>query len=228
MARICLIIPALNEEEAVGKVLADIPAEVFSEIVVVDNNSSDNTASVAAAAGASVILEKQRGYGAACMKGINYLEAREPRPDIVVFLDADYSDYPGESAALIDPILNRDYDFACGSRVLGKREKGAMKWYQLAGNAAATRIIRLFFGGKFTDLGPFRAMKFDRLLDLHMSERTYGWTMEMQIKAVKRGLKYLEVPVSYRPRIGSSKISGTLKGSLLAGYTILRSVLKNL
>ncbi len=228
VAEICIIIPALNEEKSISLVLGNIPCGLASEIIVVDNDSNDATIAAAAASGATVLIEKRRGYGSACMKGISYLKARKPIPDIVLFLDADYSDYPEEAPLLVQPIISGDVDFVVGSRALGKSEKGALKWYQSAGNRTAAGLIRLFYKAKYSDLGPFRAIRFSRLLELDMTEPAYGWTIEMQIKVARHKLRYLEVPVSYRRRIGRSKISGTLKGSLLAGYTILSVVFKNL
>jgi glycosyltransferase involved in cell wall biosynthesis len=228
VVEICAIIPAFNEEDSIARVLAEIPRGIFSEIVVIDNNSSDSTSHVAAEAGATVIFEERHGYGSACLKGIDYLAKRTPHPGIVVFLDADHADHPAECPLLIQPIIENSIDFVLGSRVKGKRQNGAMKWYQLAGNSVITWLIWLFYGVHYTDLGPFRAIKFDSLLNLQMTSRTYGWTAEMQVKAASQRLRYLEVPVSYRPRIGKSKISGTVRGSVTAAGNILHVILGNL
>jgi glycosyltransferase involved in cell wall biosynthesis len=227
MPEIVIIIPALNEERAIGKVLAHIPSNIASEVVVVDNNSSDATAEVARNFGATVVHESRKGYGFACLKGIEYVMSRLQKPDVVVFLDADYSDYPEEVANLIQPIIEQDYDMVIGSRFLGKRQKGAMPWHQVLGNWLATMLINALYGIHYTDLGPFRAIKLDKLLKLDMKEHRYGWTVEMQAKAAKQRLRSFEVPVTYRARIGTSKISGTAKGTLCAGYSILATLLKN-
>jgi glycosyltransferase involved in cell wall biosynthesis len=227
MLEIVVIIPALNEERAVGKVLAHIPGNIASEVVVVDNNSSDATAKVARNFGATVVHETRKGYGFACLKGIEYIMSRPQKTDVVVFLDADYSDYPEEMANLIQPIVQQDYDMVIGSRLLGMREKGAMPWHQVLGNRLAIMLINALYGVHYTDLGPFRAIKFDNLLKLDMKEQKYGWTAEMQAKAAKERLRCLEIPVTYRARIGTSKISGTATGTLCAGYSILATLLKN-
>jgi glycosyltransferase involved in cell wall biosynthesis len=227
MPEIVVIIPALNEEKAIGKVLTHISAKIVSEIVVADNNSSDSTAEIAHSLGATVVHESQKGYGFACLKGMEYILSREKKADIVVFLDADYSDRPEEMRSLIQPIIKQDYDVVIGSRLLGKRDKGAMPWHQVLGNRLAVMLINALYGAHYTDLGPFRAIKWDKLLKLGMKEQTYGWTAEMQAKAARQRLRYLEVPVSYRTRIGTSKIAGTIKGTLHAGYNILATLLKN-
>lgn len=223
-----VIIPAFNEGKSVPLVINDIPAELVSEIVVVNNASSDATAERAKKAGATVIDEPKRGYGNACLKGIDYVKKSKPKPDIIVFLDADYSDNPDEMTKLVKPIIEDDIDLVIGSRALGNRERGAMQPQQIFGNWLATRLMRIFFGAEFTDLGPFRAIKFDKLLAIDMQDRTFGWTVEMQVKALKHGLSYTEVPVSYKKRIGVSKISGTLSGTIKAGYKILYTIFKNL
>jgi glycosyltransferase involved in cell wall biosynthesis len=228
MSEVVVIIPAHDEEQSIGLVLADIPKGIVSEVVVVDNNSRDSTAEIARNAGATVIHEPRLGYGYACLRGIEYVRSKRPTADIAVFLDADYSDYPGEMVDLIQPIVRDDYDMVIGSRLLGKRQPGAMSPYQVFGNRLMTRLIRLFHKARYTDLGPFRAIKFDRLLALEMKEQTYGWTAEMQVKAARQKLRYCEVPAAYRPRLGSSKISGTVKGALLACYCIIATILKNL
>jgi glycosyltransferase involved in cell wall biosynthesis len=220
--RIGVVIPALNEEQAIGRVIADIPAWV-DEIVVADNGSRDGTAQTARAAGARVVTEAERGYGAACQAGIRTLHD----PDIIVFLDGDYSDRPQEMAALIDPIVAGEADLVVGSRVRGTREPGALTPQQRFGNWLACRLIRRIWGATYSDLGPFRAIRADALHSLGLQDRAYGWTVEMQLRTVEEGLRYLEVPVSYRPRIGTSKISGTLRGSLLAGITILTIIVRS-
>ncbi len=226
MTEIAVIIPALNEDQAIGKVLADIPTDLISEVVVADNDSTDSTAEIAQSAGATVVHEPERGYGAACLRGITYLKSRHPRVDIVVFLDADYSDHPEEMVNLVRPIIEHDFDLVIGSRISGKREKSAMPLYQVFGNRIATGLIRLLYGAKFTDLGPFRAIKFDKLLKLSMKDKAFGWTIEMQVKAAKQKLRYSEVPVNYRTRIGTSKISGTVTGALQAASNIIVTLLR--
>lgn len=222
--KIIVIIPALNEEKSLPLVIRDIPKDVVSEIIVVDNGSSDKTFLVAQESGATVLKEGRKGYGYACLKGIEFAE--EKKPDIIVFLDADYSDYPEDIPHLVKPIIEEDYDMVVGSRILGKREKGAMTPQSFYGNKLGTFLIKHFFGFSFTDLGPFRAIKFDKLIDLNMQDKTYGWTVEMQIKAVKKKYKIREVPVNYRVRIGKSKVSGTLKGTIMASYKILLTIFK--
>ncbi|MCA6078052.1 glycosyltransferase family 2 protein [Fulvivirga sedimenti] len=216
-----VIIPAYNEEKSVAHVLSEIPMEIVDEVVVVNNASTDNTRSVAEKAGATVLDESVPGYGKACLTGIEYLAGKPVRPDIVVFMDADYSDYPEELPMVIGPILSGNADLVIGSRALGDRERGSMTPQQVFGNWLATRILYWKYGARFTDLGPFRAIRFDRLLELGMQDKNYGWTVEMQIRAAKQGLSFTEVPVRYRKRIGFSKVSGTLKGTVMAGYKIL-------
>ncbi len=227
---ILVIIPALNEEMSIGKVIADIPQDLVSEVVVTDNASTDRTAEVAAGAGATVLSEKRRGYGYACTKGIHYALSKPAgeRPDIIVFLDGDYSDYPEEMPLLVKPIIEDGFDMIIGSRTAGERERGALLPQALFGNALATALIKWLYGVSFTDLGPFRAVRFDKLLGLGMSDMTYGWTVEMQIKAAKQGLRCGEAPVSYRKRIGVSKVTGTLGGTVRAGYKILWTIFKNM
>ena len=223
--RIAVLIPALNEEASLPYVLADLPKEVVDEIVVIDNGSVDRTAAVARAAGATVISEPHRGYGAACLAGLDYLKSTPP--DIVVFLDADYSDHPDELPTVVRPIIGEGYDFVIGSRTTGKAEPGALLFQSRFGNALATFLIRLLYGFAYSDLGPFRAIRFPQLLALRMTDRTYGWNVEMQIKAVRRKLRITEVPVRYRKRAGGeSKVSGTLRGTLSAGYKILWTVFR--
>jgi glycosyltransferase involved in cell wall biosynthesis len=220
--KIGVVIPALDEEQAIARVIADVPAWA-DEIVVVDNGSRDGTARAARTAGARVVAEAERGYGAACQAGIRALQA----PDIIVFLDGDYSDRPEEMAALIDPIAAGEAEFVVGSRVSGSCGPGALTPQQRFGNWLACRLIRRIWGTACSDLGPFRAIRTDALRALDVRDRAYGWTVEMQLKAAESGLKYLEVPVSYRARIGVSKISGTLRGSLLAGVTILTVIVRS-
>jgi len=221
---ITVIIPAFNEELSIGKVVNDIPRDVVDHVVVVNNNSTDRTSQVAIDAGAIVLDEKRPGYGWACLKGIEH--AKIINTEIIVFLDGDYSDYPQQIPEVISPILNKDFDLVIGSRVLGKREKGSLTPQQRFGNWLATKLIRLFYRAKYTDLGPFRAIKADKLERLKMSDKTYGWTIEMQIKAVKQKMKFCEVPVNYKKRIGVSKVSGTVKGTVLAGIKIIFAVFK--
>lgn len=220
-----VIIPAQNEQDSIGKVIAEIP-KVISEVIVVDNASTDNTAEVAKAAGVTVLTEMRKGYGSACLKGIDYLKSLAEPVDIVVFMDADYSDYPEETELVVDPIIAHDYDLVIGSRALGQREKGSMTFPQVFGNWLATSLLRLFYGVEFTDLGPFRAIKFDKLLQIDMRDTNFGWTVEMQLKAAKKGLKCIEVPVRYRKRIGTSKVSGTIRGAFMAGYKILYTIFR--
>jgi len=219
MQSVDVIIPALDEEVALPLVLRDIPRPPVRRVVVADNGSTDRTAARALANGAELVHEAERGYGAACLKALAHL-ADDP-PEIVVFLDGDYSDHPDEIEALIAPILAGDADLVIGSRARGSRERGALSPQQRVGNAIACRALRLFYGVRYSDLGPFRAIRWQTLQALGMVDRNYGWTVEMQIKAAKRGVRYREVPVSYRRRIGVSKVSGTVRGSLGAGAKIL-------
>lgn len=216
---IAVVIPALNEASSIGRVIADLPAESLREIVVVDNGSTDRTADVARAAGATVLLENRGGYGWACSKGIEYLASNPP--DIVVFLDGDYSDHPDELPAVVQPILDDLADFVIGSRMIGTRDRGALLPQAIVGNTLACGVIRWMSGVRFTDLGPFRAIRYDSLLALDLQEMRFGWTVEMQIKAVKAGLRCAEVPVSYRKRVGVSKVTGTLAGTVKASGRIL-------
>ena len=210
MPLIKVIIPAFNEAESIGLVIQDIP-EIVDEVIVVNNNSSDATAERARAAGATVLHEPQKGYGYACLKGIDYLQSQQESPEIVVFLDGDYSDYPEELPKLITPIIEADADLVIGARVDQWREKGSMTFPQIFGNWLATSLMKVFYGSNFTDLGPFRAIKYQKLLALQMEDKTYGWTVEMQLKSLKKRYKTKEVPVHYRNRIGQSKVSGTVK-----------------
>ena len=225
---ILVIIPAYNEEESIGKVINDIPKDLVKEIVVVNNNSTDNTSSIAQTKGATVLNETKMGYGRACLKGIEYATNKidNDRPDIIVFLDGDYSDYPEDMRELVLPVIENDLDMVIGSRNLGNAEEGALMPQQVFGNWLATTLIRFLYGMRFTDLGPFRAIKFDKLLELNMADKTYGWTVEMQVKAAKQKFKCTEIPVNYRKRIGVSKITGTVSGSIKAGYKILWTIFK--
>lgn len=222
---IVVIIPAYNEEASIGKVIHEIP-EIVSEIIVVSNNSTDSTAEVASNAGATVLFEARKGYGYACLKGMDYISKKNEKPEIIVFLDGDYSDYPAELTKVVEPIINDNYDMVIGSRVKKWREKGSMTFPQRFGNGLATFLMKLFFNANFSDLGPFRAIKYDKLLQLNMQDKTYGWTVEMQLKAIKQNYKYIEVPVHYKNRIGVSKVSGTIKGAIFAGVKILTWIFK--
>ena len=225
MPIIKVIIPAFNEADSIAKVIKEIP-KCVDEIIVVNNNSSDATVKNAENAGAIVLNENQKGYGYACLKGLTHISEQSVKPDIIVFLDGDYSDYPEELNKIVAPILNEDIDFVIGSRVKRLREQGSMTPQQVFGNRLATLLMTLFFGAPFTDLGPFRAIKYDKLLLLNMEDKTYGWTVEMQLKALKQKLSYTEVPVRYKKRVGVSKVSGTVKGTLLAGVKILGWIFK--
>lgn len=220
--RVIVIIPAFNEARSIGKVIGDLPAGVVDEVVVVNNASTDETEENAIAAGATVIREQRQGYGWACLKGIAYAQTKNP--DVVVFLDGDYSDHPEEIVHLLAPIKNNESDFVLGSRMIGEREPGAMLPQALIGNRVACGLMKFLWNGKYTDLGPFRAIRFSQLLALGMEDKTYGWTIEMQIKALKAGLRYQEVPVSYRKRVGVSKITGTVSGTIKASFKILWTI----
>lgn len=224
-----VIMPAYNEEEAIGHVLAGIPKSLVREVIVCNNNSTDSTADVAAKHGATVLLEPQMGYGNACLKGIDYLKQKSAseQPDIVVFIDGDYSDYPDEMPMLVEPILEKNMDMVIGSRALGNLEAGAMTLPQRFGNWLATSLIRLFYNYEFTDLGPFRAIRYSSLIDMKMEDKTFGWTVEMQVKAAKMKLNTTEIATSYRRRAGGkSKVSGTIRGTFLAGHKILWTIFK--
>ncbi len=224
--RIVVIIPAFNEQDSIVKVIEDIPKKWVEEVVVVNNNSSDMTADVAEKAGVTVLNESRKGYGYACLKGLDYIDKKREKPNIIVFIDADYSDFPEKMPKLIEPILNENRDLVIGARVKELREKGSMTLPQIFGNALATFLMRKMYNAHFTDLGPFRAIKYQKLLNLNMQDKTFGWTVEMQLKAIQKNLNYAEVPVPYRKRIGVSKISGTVKGTLMAGYKILSLIFK--
>ena len=221
-----VIIPAFNEENSVGKVLAEIPPTLVREVVVVNNASTDETVRAAKAGGATVLDEPRKGYGRACLKGLTHIAAKEVPPDVVVFLDADYSDYPEEMRMLLQPIEEEQADLVIGSRALGNRQRGSMTPQQVFGNWLATSLLRILYKVKFTDLGPFRAIRYTALQDIDMQDQTYGWTVEMQLKAAKLGLRCTERPVRYRRRIGKSKVSGTVKGTFMAGYMILYTIFK--
>ena len=225
---IYVLIPAYNEITSIGKVIRDIPKHLVKEIIVINNGSSDDTSVVAENEGATVISEHRKGYGYACLKGIEYLKFPAANDDIIVFLDGDYSDFPQEMELLIKPVIENKSDLVIGSRVLGKRESGAMLPQQIFGNWLATKLIKLFYKVHFTDLGPFRAIRWSALNQINMQDKTFGWTVEMQVKAAKLNFRCTEVAVSYRKRIGVSKVSGTIKGTILAGYKILFTIFKNL
>lgn len=227
--RIGVIIPAMNEEKAIGKVIKDIPTAWVSEIVVVDNASTDQTAQVAQSAGATVLVENRKGYGQACLRGMQYFRQKKEseQPDIIVFIDGDYSDYPEDLPKLVQPILANNYDLVIGSRAKGNREAGAMTVPQVFGNWLATSLIKWLYKVEFSDLGPFRAMKWKSLLALNMEDTNFGWTVEMQVKAAKQALSCTEIAVNYRRRAaGKSKVSGTIKGTFWAGYKILWTIFK--
>lgn len=220
-----VIIPAVNEEASIAKVIAEIP-KPFSEIIVVNNGSTDATALIASKAGATVLNEPNKGYGNACLKGLSYIKSLTKKPDIIVFIDGDYSDYPGEMTKLLAPIISQKADFVVGARSKNLREKGAMTFPQRFGNWLATTLMKLFFKSRFSDLGPFRAIKYSTLQSLQMQDKTYGWTVEMQLKVLKKNISYTEIPVHYKKRIGVSKVSGTIKGAILAGFKILGWIFK--
>jgi glycosyltransferase involved in cell wall biosynthesis len=220
-----VIIPAYNEEKSIPKVIGDVPSMVRN-IVVANNNSTDSTGRMAESAGAWVVFESQKGYGKACLTAMDWIKTQDIQPDIVVFLDGDYSDYPEQLLDLLQPIQNGNYDMVIGSRALGERESGSMTIPQVFGNWLATRMMKYMQGAKFSDLGPFRAIVWTKLLDLNMVDQNFGWTIEMQIKAHQKGLRYTEIPVAYRKRIGVSKVSGTVKGVFGAGYKIIYTIFK--
>ena len=220
--KISVIIPAYNEEESLPHVLSDLPQDRLHQIIVVDNRSTDRTAEVARANGATVVSERRRGYGQACLSGMASLD----NPDIVVFLDGDYSDFPEEIDLLVEPIVKDEADFIVGSRMILKESRKALLPQARYGNQLAVFLIRLFFGHRFTDLGPFRAIRYESLQAIGMRDKNFGWTVEMQIKAVQKGLRVSEIPVSYRMRIGVSKITGTVSGTLKAGVKIIYTIFK--
>ncbi len=221
---VALIIPALNEQDSIGRVVGDLPRDLIYDIIVVDNGSTDDTARRAIDAGARVVREPRRGYGQACLTGI---EAVQDEAAVIVFVDGDYSDDPREVAQILAPIIANEADLVIGSRVLGQHEWGALMPQQRFGNALATLLIRWMYGVRFTDLGPFRAIRRDALTRLEMADRDYGWTVEMQVKAARRGLRSVEVPVSYRRRLaGESKVAGTISGSCRAGWKIIATIFR--
>lgn len=221
-----VIIPAYNEADAIALVIGDIPKGLVRYVVVANNGSTDATRAVAEKAGAIVVDEPLRGYGNACLKAMEQVSAHQPMPDIVVFLDADHSDHPEQLPQVIAPIVRGEADLVIGSRALGSKERGSMTPQQVFGNWLATRMMRWLYGVRFTDLGPFRAVRYDALLAIGMRDRTFGWTVEMQVKAAKLHLRCVEVPVDYRKRIGVSKVSGTVYGTVMAGYKIIATILK--
>ena len=224
VSRISVIIPAYNEESSIGLVLDALPQEKIHEIIVVDNCSTDATARVAQEHGARVVKEPKKGYGSACRKGIDELDA----PDIVVFIDGDFSDFPEEIVLLIGPIETGEKDFVLGSRMIFPKSQLALLPQARYGNRLAILLIKLFFKYEFTDLGPFRAIRYSSLMSLGMQDRDFGWTVEMQIKALRNGLRIHEVPVNYRKRVGISKITGTLSGTIRAGTKIIYTIFKYL
>jgi glycosyltransferase involved in cell wall biosynthesis len=223
--RVDVVIPALNEEASLPLVLAALPRPPVRRVVVADNGSSDGTARVAGEGGAVVVAAPRRGYGSACLAALDHLRRNDP-PDVVVFVDADFSDHPEELPRLVSPILEGEADLVIGSRVLGRRERGALLPQARAGNLVACLLIRLLYGHRYTDLGPFRAARWESLERLAMADPNFGWTAEMQVKALRHGLRVTEVPVSYRKRVGVSKITGTVAGTVRAGYKILWTVLR--
>jgi glycosyltransferase involved in cell wall biosynthesis len=219
--RISVIIPTRNEAQAIGCVIGDLPAHVVTEVIVVDNNSTNGTPEIAKTMGARVVTELRRGYGQACLTGMMCANS----PDIVVFLDGDYSDRPSELPRLLDPIVEGRADITLGSRLVGTRIRGAMPWHAAFGNRLAARLITFLFGQRLTDLGPFRASRVDVLRQLDLKETTYGWAVEMIVKGAVRGFRIVEIPVSYYPRIGKSKISGSVRGTLGAAWCIFSRIL---
>ena len=220
--RVSVIIPTHNEAKAIGRVLADLPSNLVTEVIVVDSNSNDGTPEIAAKMGARLLQEPRRGYGRACLTGLAAANA----PEVVVFLDGDYSDRPSELPILIQPILDGRADITLGSRLGERRSVGALPWHQVLGNRFAATLIRVLYGLDITDLGPFRAGRADVLGALGLEEKTYGWAVEMILKGALAGYRVIEVPVSYYPRIGKSKISGTLKGTIGAGWFILSLIVR--
>lgn len=220
-----VIIPAFNEEDSIGLVLKDIP-DVVNEVIVVSNGSTDGTERVAVEGGATVLREERKGYGWACLKAMKHISDQKEKPEIIVFLDGDYSDYPERLHDLVAPIREQNLDFVIGARVKHLREPGSMTGPQIFGNALATTLMKWFYGSRFTDLGPFRAIKYDQLMVMNMEDKTYGWTVEMQLKALRKKMTYMEIEVPYRNRIGESKVSGTVKGAIFAGIKILGWIFK--
>ncbi|MBK9735612.1 MAG: glycosyltransferase family 2 protein [Saprospiraceae bacterium] len=221
-----IIIPVFNEEDSIQKVISEIPKDLVRNIIVCNNGSSDNTGQVAEKNGAIVVFEPIKGYGNACLKGMDYVSHLDKKPDIIVFLDGDYSDYPEDMTELVDKIILDNNDMVIGSRALGTLEAGAMMPQQIFGNWLATLLIKCIYNYNFTDLGPFRAIKYIKLMEMQMSDKTFGWTVEMQVKAAKMHMQTAEITVRYRKRIGKSKVSGTIKGTILAGHKILWTIFK--
>lgn len=224
--KIVVIIPAYNEENSIAKVIQDLPAKLVTEIIVVDNNSTDKTSAKAKQAGATVLFQPLKGYGNACLMGIEYVKKMKTPPSIVVFIDGDYSDYPEQLPVVIKPIIDEAFDMVIGSRNLGVRAKGSMLPQQVFGNKLATTLMKWLYKTSYTDLGPFRAIKYSSLIALNMVDRNYGWTVEMQLKAAKLKMKTCEVAVDYRKRIGLSKVSGTVRGTIGAGYKIITTIFR--
>jgi len=220
--RVSVIIPTHNEAQAIGRVLADLPSDLVTEVIVVDSNSTDGTSDLARSMGADVIQESRRGYGRACLTGL----ANAKNPDVVVFLDGDYSDRPSELPILLAPIIEGRADITLGSRLQDRRSAAALPWHQVLGNRLAASLIRLLYGLQISDLGPFRAARAEVLSALALEQTTYGWAVEMILKGALAGFRVVEVPVSYHPRIGKSKISGTLKGTMGAGWFILSLIVR--
>jgi glycosyltransferase involved in cell wall biosynthesis len=220
--RVSVVIPTRNEAQAIERVLADLPSDLTTEVIVVDSNSHDGTPEIAARMGARVVQEPRRGYGRACLTGL----AAANSPDVVVFLDGDYSDRPSELPLLLAPITEGHADITLGSRLQGRRSVGALPWHQAFGNRLAAGLINVLYGLKISDLGPFRAARADVLRALALEETTYGWAVEMILKGSLAGFRVVEVPVSYHPRIGKSKISGTLKGTVGAAWFILSLIVR--
>lgn len=226
LKNIAVIIPAFNEESSIGKVISGLPDEYIMKVVVGNNASTDQTKQVAEKAGATVVDEPRRGYGWACLSAMEQISTWSVKPEIIVFIDGDFSDYPEELPKIVNPILKSDIDLVIGSRALGVKVEGSMTSPQIFGNWLATRLMRVFYGVRYTDLGPFRAIKYQKLLDLNMADKTYGWTIEMQLKAANHKMTYTEVPVNYKKRIGVSKVSGTIKGAIMAGFKIIGAIFK--
>lgn len=220
-----VIIPAYNEEKSIPLVIREIP-DFVRNVVVANNNSTDHTKEAAEKEGAVVVFEPQKGYGKACLTAMDWIKNQEIQPDIVVFLDGDYSDYPEEMTDLVRPIIKGEADMVIGSRAKGQKEAGSMTFPQIFGNWLATTLMQYIQKAQFSDLGPFRAIDWQKLLSLNMVDQNFGWTIEMQIKAHKKGLRYTEIPVNYRKRIGVSKVSGTVKGVIGAGYKIILTIFK--
>jgi len=221
-----VIIPAFNEEASIAAVIKHIPENYVRDVIVANNASTDSTKEVAKSAGATVVDQPNKGYGNACLKGLEHIENKNESPDIVVFLDGDFSDYPEQMPEVVRPIIEENADMVIGSRALGKKQGGSMMPQQIFGNWLATTLIRWFYGIRYTDLGPFRAIRYTSLKQIGMVDRDFGWTVEMQVKAAKLGLSITEVPVDYKKRIGVSKVTGTIKGTFMAGYKIIYTIFK--